>query len=211
MSAPIGSATGRDEALVERRVWLMCLLSLLGALICPAASGQSLYRYVDEEGRVHFVDSPSKVPASRRSTASELTADPGHVPLAPAPSEAPAADVRAPRIDPSDASGSRSGVEACRLVFRNRRSRVEGTKTIYSGEVVNAGTGIARGVEVAFIDYDAADRVMDRRTVTPIPSTLASREAGAFTIEMKTVERTAAKTQARFARTAFEASFVRCD
>jgi hypothetical protein len=96
-------------------------------------------------------------------------------------------------------------------VFRNRRSRVEGIKTIYSGEVVNAGTGIARSVDIQFVDYDEADRVIERRRVTPIPSTLGPHEAGSFSLEMKTVERTAVKTQAKFARTAFEVSFVRCD
>ena len=186
-------------------------MTVLLALMTASARSQALYRYVDEQGGVHFVDSPSKVPASRRSTASEVTADPGHVPLAPTPSEAPPGEVRPPRVEEPVPDGSRGAPGACRFVFRNRRSRVEGTKTIYSGEVVNAGTGIARGVEVAFVDYDEGDRVMERRTVTPIPSTLPSREAGTFTIEMKTVERTAAKTQARFARTTFEASFVRCD
>ncbi len=196
---------------MERRGRLVLALSLIGALSTTPVRGQALYRYVDELGGVHFVDSPSKVPPERRSTAAEVTGDPGHVPLQSSPSEPPAGEPRSPERVERSSDSSHAEPDSCRLVFRNRRSRVEGTRTTYSGEVVNAGTGTARGVEVAFVDYDEADRVMARRTVTPVPSTLASRRAGAFTLEMKTVERTAAKTQARFARTAFEATFVRCD
>lgn len=196
---------------MERRARFVLAVTVVGVLSTTPVRGQALYRYVDEQGGVHFVDSPSKVPPALRPTATEVTADPGRVPLEPTPAATPAIEPRQPRAERPSTDGSRGTAEACRLVFRNRRSRVEGTKTIYSGEVVNAGTGVARGVEVAFVDYDEADRVMERRTVTPTPSTLASREVGSFTIEMKTVERTAAKTQVRFARTAFEASFVRCD
>lgn len=198
---------------MERRVRFALALSMIGALATSSVQAQALYRYVDEQGGVHFVDSPSKVPPSRRSSASEVASDRGHVPRNPTPSVPPPSEPRPPRADrhSSDSDDAKVGSDTCRLVFRNRRSRVAGTKTIYSGEVVNAGTGIARGIEVAFVDYDETDRVMDRRTVTPIPSTLASRESGTFSIEMKTVERTAAKMQAKFARTVFEASFVRCD
>lgn len=199
---------------MHRRGRLVLALSVIAALSATPVRGQTLYRYVDEHGGVHFVDSPSKVPPSRRSTAAEVSGDPGHVPLQPSPSTPPPGEPGRPeRIERIERSSdaSHAAPDSCRLIFRNRRSRVDGTRTIYSGEVVNAGTGTARGVEVAFVDYDEADRVMDRRTVTPVPSTLASRQSGAFTLEMKTVERTAAKTQARFARTAFEATFVRCD
>lgn len=196
---------------MHRRGRLVLALSMIGALSTTPVRGQALYRYVDEQGGVHFVDSPSKVPPSRRSTAAEVSGDPGHIPLQTSPSAPPPGEPGRPERVERSADSSHAAPDSCRLIFRNRRSRVDGTRTIYSGEVVNAGTGTARGVEVAFVDYDEADRIMDRRTVTPVPSTLASRQAGAFTLEMKTVERTAAKTQARFARTAFEATFVRCD
>lgn len=175
------------------------------------SAAQALYRYVDEHGGVHFVDNPSKVPPAQRSRAEEV------VPGAERPPSQAAPGPTSDTLPSSESARERAPAQrgkpesTCRLIFRNRKSLVEGTKTVYVGEVVNAGSGTARSVTVDFVDYDEADRVIERRTVTPIPSTLEPRAAGRFSIEMKTVERAAVKTKVGFARTAFEAAFVRCD
>ncbi len=201
------NATRRTRALAAT----LALAAVGGAPWLPLgaerSAAQALYRYVDEEGKVHFVDTPSKVPPAQRSRAEEVVPGTEPPPTDPAPNDTPATPPSRER--PSAERGKRENT--CRLSFRNRKSLVEGTKTVYVGEVVNSGSGTARGVTVDFVDYDEADRVIERRTVTPIPSTLEPREAGRFSIEMKTVERAAVKTRVGFARTAFEAAFVRCD
>ncbi|MBK7971981.1 MAG: DUF4124 domain-containing protein [Deltaproteobacteria bacterium] len=78
---------------MERRVRFALALSMIGALATSSVQAQALYRYVDEQGGVHFVDSPSKVPPSRRSSASEVASDPGHVPRNPTPSVPPRASL----------------------------------------------------------------------------------------------------------------------
>lgn len=208
----MGSANpARRPTAFVLRVVIAAVVAFGSSIVPERAAAQALYRYVDEDGKVHFVDTPSKVPAARRSQAEEIVPGTPPAPSSPAPSTAPddGAARESARERVRDERAKPEG--SCRLIFRNRKSLVEGTKTIYQGEVVNGGSGTARGVTVDFVDYDESDRVLERRTVTPIPSTLEPRAAGRFSLEMKTVERTAIKNKVGFARTAFEASFVRCD
>ncbi len=186
--------------------WVVGLVLVFG--FTARAGAQALYRYVDPAGNVHFVDSPAKVPAAQRAKAKEVdTSEDAPVTSVPTPKATSPASSRATAEAPPPAKPA----SACVLVFRNRRSRVEGTKTIYAGEVMNAGTGLARSIKVEFVDYDKSEKVLARREVTPIPATIGPREAGSFEIEMKTVERSKVTDQVTFDHSSFLASFTRCD
>jgi len=170
-----------------------------------------VYKYVDEEGKTHFVDSRSKVPGSVASDPVE----PGEGIVNELDDGASAVRGRAGTAGtvgsrPS-ARPSAERASSCRLVFRERKNREEGQNLVYYGKVENRGNGIARIIKVSLIDYDEADEIMDRVTVPLVPSTLGPGASGEFEIEISKIERDRTKGSLEFKKSAFEAELARCD
>jgi hypothetical protein len=193
-----------------RAALALAFAAAIASSLASDAAAQSLYRYVDPQGNVHFVDSPSKVPAAQRNKATVFDPSAVDTSVNSLPDTATEEkDKKSPRThEPAPALKPE---QACRLVFKNRRSRDEENKIIYTGDVMNAGPGLARGIEVDFVDYDKSDHVIEKRTVAPVPSTLNAREMGSFQFPMKRVERSAVTSQINYARSAFQARLARCD
>jgi hypothetical protein len=119
---------------MHRVAWIGAL-AIAAAGFAPAATAQSVYTWVDEDGSVHYVDDPALVPDSKKPKARTTTgADIGTVPsanTAPPPEPSAKADPTKDEKEPAkEKPAARSDTppsteETWRARFKDVRQRIK--------------------------------------------------------------------------------------
>jgi hypothetical protein len=144
----------------------------LVVLAAASAPAQTVYRWTDERGVVHFADVP---PPDVRGYTTES------MPIAP-PRPTPAAAVE-PQ-DEAPASGSTSTGPAKLVVVEHDERPIGDATVAYSGKVKNEGGAAAEDVMVAIrvIEPTQGDECLDDQ-IDVHPGTLGPGESGTFEAE----------------------------
>ncbi len=159
--------------MVARHAWLLMAGGAV-AVWCSTATAQTVYKWTDEHGVIHFADSP---PAEGRKVEER------HLPGPPASqsSEDAPAEIRTPR---SDALTRRDpGAQApAQVILAARKTPRTGPSSLHiQGEVRNVGGGDAArvAVTVSIVDSnDGSSCVQEEIGVSP--PTLRPGETGKF-------------------------------
>lgn len=163
--------------MMARHTWLWLAGGGL-ALWCSAAGAQTVYKWTDDHGVVHFADSPP--PEARK-------VEERHLPGAPASksSDDAPAEVRTPR---SDALTRRDpGAQApAQVILASRKTPRTGPSSLQiQGEVRNVGGSDAARVAVTLSVVDTSDgSSCVQEEITVSPPTLHPGETGKFDTEI---------------------------
>jgi hypothetical protein len=147
-----------------------CLLFLL---IAAVAGAGTVYRWVDENGVVHFGDVP---PPGKRAIEQNLPAPPPRPAAAPAQAAAAGAGAATPAT---------AATGPARVVIVDRDEiPLGGSRHAVSGKVKNEGGQEARGVAVAIrvVEPIQGEECLTDEIVVS-PSTLAAGEEGSFSAD----------------------------
>ncbi len=154
-----------------RHAWLWMAGSAV-ALWCAAAGAQTVYKWTDERGVIHFADSP---PPEGRSVEER------HLPGAPKSTDDAAAAIRTPR---SDAVTRREpGAPApAQVILASRKTPRTGPSSLHiHGEVRNVGGSDAARVAVTLSIVDTNDgSSCVQEEIAVSPPTLHPGETGKF-------------------------------
>ena len=156
--------------MARARAWSLLLVPLL--LGWPAiVNAQTVYKWTDEQGTVHFADSP---PANTKNV-EERNLPP------PPPAVAPVND------EPTQAEGKSAAAEGpARIVLMSKHAPRTGPSAVHvSGEVKNVGGTDAHDVSIAVTAVDSTSGTPClHQDVTVTPSTLGPGETGNFDAEI---------------------------
>ncbi len=150
------------------------------------AAGAKMFSYRDRDGKVHFVDQESSIPAEYRSQATESTAPNASGSVTPMPAAEPA-DGGSASGSPDDAGAPDDSLPpSCALKYVDKPAKTIDAvlDTVdYQATMENSGTGIARGVRAHLKLFSAIDGSMiDQATAVLQPSDLAPQARGTFQI-----------------------------
>ncbi len=179
---------------LSRRAGAVALLAALW-LVASAARGQTVYRWTDERGVVHFSDSPP--PAGTEVQVQNMPA----VPAAPtsdggSPDDAPAPGLEATPAAAAAGAAAEGGATAqpgrekkgpAQLEVRDEQVRAQdGGVREFSGAVKNVGGTTARDVVVVIsVTEPVQGASCVREEVDVQPSVLKPGEVGSYSIELE--------------------------
>ena len=172
------------------------------ALASPAFA--EIYRYVDDDGRVHVADDPSKLPEP--ASAEPVGEEAGDGIVNVVPSAPPSASTGRPSSGASRPAAS----PTCKLELRNRSRSEDRSEWVYTGTVVNRGTGRAGGVRVRLVDLDASSRELASAEARLDRVNLGPGEESLFRLTVVAIGRDQVKRSPGFVRSTLVASFARC-
>ena len=161
--------------MTERR-WWVCLLSSVLVGWCSLAAAQTVYKWTDEDGVVHFSDSPppqmegvelKTLPAGGAKAQRDAGTEPA---AAPVPDQTPKAKGEGPaRVTVVSQESPRTGPSALHIL----------------GEVKNVGGADAQRVIVTISAIDRSQGTPCLRQEAEVaPSTLHPGESGNFEIDL---------------------------
>lgn len=162
---------------------------LILIFLSPLVAKADLYKYVDEKGEVHFVDSPDKLPEEGQFKIGDDQAKdrPEVIKSTPSPGASDASGVADPGIGSVVPAATVTVKKKCTMAIQDKPlARVDPHKTtiFYSGTVINNGDGTARAVQVKLTVYSAMDgRILDSQTGTVTPLTIGPGDTGSFEVK----------------------------
>jgi hypothetical protein len=168
-----------------RGVWLVAVGAVLGS--CVVGRAQTVYKWTDESGVVHFSDSAP--PAAKSVEELHLPVPPAARPRAPEAGEQPEGSGGAQTsTPPAKAEGAAASVPSgpARIILVSRQNpRTAPSAMHIIGAVKNVGGADARHVAITISAVDSTQGTPCLREEVPvIPSTLPPGESGNFDFDV---------------------------
>ena len=159
-----------------------CVAFILGmALAAVPAGAETVYRWTDARGVVHFSDVPPQGTHSQAETLPDAPA-----PIVQSPPEAAAVEAPAPPVAPASGEDTAASGPADVVLTDQRADPVGPATKSFHGKVKNKGGVEARDVFIALVVTDPVqgDECL-RKEIDVTPSTLAPGAEGTFEAEFE--------------------------